>query len=258
MARNLTLVRCSLVCRAWVSRAQMNLFYEINASMLTESALECLGYTLLHKPFLTQSIQHVSLDGFNLCARNGTVFLLALDKPQLRGCTIRHLFPRGNAPSPDSVGKYAYNSLTDVAQRIQPIRKLSLVECGIRDGRSLVSFLDSFQSLSLLLITWVSPHPFTNQTFLPPTHPRHSHCQLLSLAIQIVPNVSTLLTFFVESRPLVSYLKYLMVSCSFSNLTSLLHEIGELLLHCSHSLQELTIVVGYFYEPNYTLEAGTP
>ena len=37
MARNLTLVRCSLVCRAWVSRAQMNLFYEINASQPLQS-----------------------------------------------------------------------------------------------------------------------------------------------------------------------------------------------------------------------------
>ena len=256
-SRNATLISCSLVCKSWLPRAQMHLFYYMHANRLEQNELECLGFTTLQKHFLTQNIQQITLDGHNLCARDASIFVLALDKPRLQGCTIRSLWPRDNPLTSVSFGRFAFDSLKDIAERLQSIRRLSLLDCGIRDAQILADSLNHFQSLSIFLISWESKTRFLGQHHPPPAKPRYSYCLLTSLAIEIVPNVSTFLSFFVETRPLVSYLKYLMVSCSFSNLVNLLQEIAELLLHCSQSLEELTIVVGQFFEHDYPQEAGT-
>ena len=255
-SRNITLTQCALVCRAWVPRAQMHLFYSMHAIKLDRNNLECLGFTITHKHFLIQNIQHITLEGQNLCSGEATIFLLGLDKPRLWGCTIRSLSRRNNAIFSVPLGRYAFNSLKDIVGRISSIRKLALLDCGIRDAQILADFLNHFRSLSILLISWDSKTKFIQQNHPHPARPRHSDCSLLSLAIEIVPNISTLLSFFIETRPLVNNLKYLMVACSFSNLIVLLQEIDELLLHCSHSIQELSIVVGHFLEQNYAQDAG--
>ena len=202
---------------------------------------------------IIQNKEHITLEGQNLCSGEATIFLLGLDKPRLWGCTIRSLSRRNNAILSVPLGRFAFNSLKDIAGSI---RKLALLDCGIRDSQILADFLNHFRSLSILLISWDSKTKFIQQNHPPPARPRHSDCSLLSLAIEIVPNISTLLSFFIETRPLVNNLKYLMVACSFSNLIVLLQEIDELLLHCSHSIQELSIVVGHFLEQNYAQDAG--
>ncbi|KAK7684203.1 hypothetical protein QCA50_012527 [Cerrena zonata] len=238
--RNISyLARCARVCRAWVPRAQMHLF-----SAIIPWSIETFKYVTLtgfqdavrRKPFLLQYIKVL----FIFPAYNDkkmprrTTLLSSYYMPSLKRCCISGLDLKEEHPS-----------LSRFPSSATSVQSLELYRCKTGDVNQLCRFLTSFRSLSIVLLTWSLEKALGGHD-LPHLQFNRSKCSLRTLALVFTPGISALLKSFLKARPFVSHLRHLIISYSSPMIPSFpLRGITELLQHCSQSLEEVTVTLGF-------------
>ncbi|KAK7683232.1 hypothetical protein QCA50_013494 [Cerrena zonata] len=237
------LARCALVCRAWVPRAQMHLFYAIDLSKtpsLRDTHLELTSFraAVQRKPFLLPYIKLLCIANDSLKSSQITI-LSSYHMPSLKACSISSLNLAEVHPS-----LYRFPSSATSLQI------LWLDFCLTGDANQLCRFLTSFRSLAIVVVTWSQRKRLRRKkapTFggrdLPHLQFNRSKCSLQTLALTLGRNLPALLKTFIKARPFVSHLRHLILAYP-PGIRSSLQDITELLEHCSQSLEEVTVILG--------------
>ncbi|KAK7684207.1 hypothetical protein QCA50_012531 [Cerrena zonata] len=232
-----SLARCARVCRAWVPRAQMHLFYAIDIGKtvsLTGTDLELTSFraAVQRKPFLLPYIKFLRITNDSLKPSQITI-LSSYHMPSLKVCSISSL----------NLAK-VHPSLYRFPSSATSLQTLWLHACKTRDVNQLCRFLTSFRSLSIVAITWLLDNDNTlSGRDLPHLQFNCSKCSLQTLALPLQHNLSALLKTFIKARPFVSHLRHLILKYP-PGIRSSLRDLTELLEHCSQSLEEVTVILG--------------
>ncbi|KAK7684198.1 hypothetical protein QCA50_012522 [Cerrena zonata] len=229
------LARCAHVCRAWVPRAQMHLFSFVD--IWIHNKCSSVRYAVRRKPYLLKFINSFQAD-YDHVPRS-TNLLTTYHMSNLKQCAIDHL-------SSDMTHSSLYSKFPSSATSL---RRLVLDSCKIEDVNQLCRFLTSFRSLSILILSWYHRTNGTNDSGYSHLQFNRSKCSLQTLAIGFIPNISMLLRSLIKARPFVTHLKHLIFSYHHDHhiSPSPVRRIAELLQHCSHSLEEITIILGSFF-----------
>ncbi|KAK7683239.1 hypothetical protein QCA50_013501 [Cerrena zonata] len=228
------IARCVRVCREWVPRAQMQLFSVINLLQYINRPSTLAGFraAVQRKPFLLQFIKFLDIDNNNHMSQQTTIFS-SYHMPYLQWCKIS-----GLDLSRVHLALYRFPSSATSLQI------LYLDVCKTRNLNQLCRFLTSFRSLSIVIIEFSLDNPLSGPN-LPHLQFNRSKCPLQILALELKPNLSTLLKYFIKSPPFVSHLRHLIIAYSDRPMSPHpLQDITELLEHCSQSLEEVTVICG--------------
>ncbi|KAK7683254.1 hypothetical protein QCA50_013516 [Cerrena zonata] len=230
--RSRDLASCARVCRAWVPRAQMHLFSMVN--VWPSNACFSVRQAVRRKPFLLQCI--TSFEANYDKTPQLTTLLIAYQMRFLKQCSIHGLDL-----------KTVHPSLSRFPSSATSLQMLELRLCQTGDANQLCRFLTSFRSLSILILSWES-NMILHGYDLPHLQFNRSMSFLQILAIKLRPGISGLLKAFIKARPFVTRLKHIIFSWRYIHpeLPSPAPEITELLLHCSQSLEEVTMVPEFF------------
>ena len=235
--RNRDLASCSYVCRAWAPRSQMHLFSIVQSR--APRGQSSFQYAIRNKPFLLRYIRSIRLSykkaltsSFNMLSAN----LLSIYRMEnLQQCSIYDL---------SLETKHLW--LPNLTVSMKSVQTLHLIGCKTAVAHQLGRFITSFPSLSTLALYW-GPRIQPIDHGVPHLQFNRSNCCLEYLVMEVVPNVSTILGYFIHMPPFVTTLKRILLSWEYVDEHSPIVEISELLLHCSASLEDVTICMKVWF-----------
>lgn len=128
--------------------------------------------------------------------------------------------------------------------RAVTVQSLWLIQCKTHSVAQLGRLITSFPSLSELYITWSVPQSRLLDGNI--RRDRSRSC-LKELEIDLIPNTSALLDYFIKARPFVTQLRKLVIRWNYVENREayflLLRGVKALLLHCEWFLEELWIIM---------------
>ena len=225
-----TLLSCALVCRTWRDRARLHLYANVQLSSINVAKFLSTLRKNRNFPLSTIKKMVVSCDRYPA----SVLFTTKLDN-------LRHL----QLTTMNLSLEHPLSSRAVLARSVRTLVLRVLTGCTVS---SLIRFLNSFQSVTVLELSFSSKELGHGQQILPPPHPKPNR-SLRTLNLHIIPGTSVLVEWYVREGVFLANLKELHLNFqSFvkdGNHRAYFDSGRALLRHCANSLEVLALSIQY-------------